>query len=163
MEITLLALLILLNGLFAMSEIALVASRKGRLQTGADAGDHGSAVALELAEDPTRFMSTIQIGITSIGILNGIVGEGVLAEPLAAWLHLEGSDFTKANRTQDVVTWGGFATVRVSGRSRPLAPFGLLNLQIYPADATAYVQDLEPQWPIPRWSFLASLGARFSH
>ena len=90
MEIALLALLILLNGLFAMSEIALVASRKGRLQTRADAGDHGSAAALELAEDPTRFMSTIQIGITSIGILNGIVGEAVLAEPLATWLQRHG-------------------------------------------------------------------------
>ena len=87
MEITLLVLLIVLNGAFAMSEIALVASRKGRLQTRADAGDHGAAVALELADDPTRFLSTIQIGITSIGILNGIVGEGVLAAPLAAWLQ----------------------------------------------------------------------------
>jgi putative hemolysin len=90
MEISLLAFLILLNGAFAMSEIALVASRKGRLQTRADAGDHGSATALALAEDPTKFLSTIQIGITSIGILNGIVGESVLAVPFAKWLETFG-------------------------------------------------------------------------
>ena len=83
------------------------------------------------------------------------------AGPLAAWLHLKGLDFT-TNITQDVLTWGGFATLRVSGRSRPFAPFGLLNLQIYPADAAAIVQGIKPQWPIPRWSLLASLGARFS-
>jgi hypothetical protein len=84
------------------------------------------------------------------------------AGPVAAWLHLEGSGFT-SNDTQEVLTWGGFATLRVSGRARPFAPFGLLNLQIYPADARATVKGIVPQWPIPRWSLLASIGARFSH
>jgi putative hemolysin len=87
MEIALLFFLILLNGAFAMSEIALVASRKGRLQARADDGDRGSACALELAEEPTRFLSTVQIGITSIGLLNGIVGEAVLAKPVAVWMQ----------------------------------------------------------------------------
>ena len=87
MEIAILFLLILLNGAFAMSEIALVASRKGRLQSRADEGDRGSACALELAEEPTRFLSTVQIGITTIGLLNGIVGEAVLAKPVAVWLQ----------------------------------------------------------------------------
>ena len=86
MEIAILFLLILVNGAFAMSEIALVASRKGRLQARADSGDRGSACALELAEEPTRFLSTVQIGITSIGLLNGIVGEAVLARPVAEWM-----------------------------------------------------------------------------
>jgi hypothetical protein len=81
---------------------------------------------------------------------------------VAAWLHLKGVGFT-TNNTQNVVTWGGFATLRVSGRSRPFAPFGLLNLQIYPADAHAFVERLQPDWPIPRWTFLGSLGGRFSH
>jgi putative hemolysin len=90
MEITLLFFLILLNGAFAMSEIALVAARKGRLQKLADEGDHGAARALELNQEPTRFLSTVQIGITSIAILNGIVGEAVLAEPLARWLEGQG-------------------------------------------------------------------------
>ena len=87
MEIAILFALILLNGLFAMSEIALVTARKARLQKLIDEGDSGAAAAVKLGEDPTRFLSTIQIGITSIGVLNGIVGEAALAAPLAAWLE----------------------------------------------------------------------------
>ncbi|GHD56832.1 hemolysin family protein [Jeongeupia chitinilytica] len=87
MEILLLLGLILLNGLFAMSEIALVTARKARLMKLAADGDAAASTALRLGEDPTRFLSTIQIGITSIGILNGIVGESVLAAPLSAWLQ----------------------------------------------------------------------------
>lgn len=86
MEILILAGLILLNGAFAMSEIALVTARKARLQRLVDEGDKSAAAAIALGEDPTRFLSTIQIGITSIGVLNGIVGEAALAAPLATWL-----------------------------------------------------------------------------
>lgn len=86
MEFFALALLIVLNGLFAMSEIALVTARKARLQKLIDEGDKAAAAAVKLGEDPTRFLSTIQIGITSIGVLNGIVGEAALAAPLAVWL-----------------------------------------------------------------------------
>ena len=87
MEIAILFALIFLNGLFAMSEIALVTARKVRLQKLIDEGDSGAAAAVKLGEDPTRFLSTIQIGITSIGVLNGIVGEAALAAPLASWLE----------------------------------------------------------------------------
>ncbi|MCE2950316.1 MAG: hemolysin family protein [bacterium] len=87
MEVALLFALILFNGLFAMSEIALVTARKARLQKLVDAGDPAAAAAVKLGEDPTRFLSAIQIGITSIGVLNGIVGEAVLAEPLGLWLQ----------------------------------------------------------------------------
>jgi putative hemolysin len=86
MELLLLVGLILLNGLFAMSEIALVTARKARLSRLAADGDRAAAVAMELGEDPTRFLSTIQIGITAIGILNGIIGDAVFAEPFATWL-----------------------------------------------------------------------------
>ena len=86
MEIAILFALILLNGAFAMSEIALVTARKARLQKLVDEGDSAAIAAVKLGEDPTRFLSTIQIGITSIGVLNGIVGEAALAPPLAAWL-----------------------------------------------------------------------------
>lgn len=86
MEIAILFALICLNGVFAMSEIALVTARKARLQKLIDEGDSGAAAAVKLGEDPTRFLSTIQIGITSIGVLNGIVGEAALAAPLAIWL-----------------------------------------------------------------------------
>jgi putative hemolysin len=90
MEIALLFALIVLNGLFAMSELALVTARKARLQKLIDEGDGAAIAAVKLGEDPTRFLSTIQIGITSIGVLNGIVGEAALAAPLAIWLDTLG-------------------------------------------------------------------------
>ncbi len=86
MEIAILFALILLNGVFAMSELALVSARKTRLQKLIDEGDSGAIAAAKLGENPTRFLSTIQIGITSIGVLNGIVGESALAKPLGEWL-----------------------------------------------------------------------------
>jgi len=92
MEIVFLVALIVLNGVFAMSEIALVTARRARLARLAEDGDGSAAVAIKLGEDPTRFLSTIQIGITSIGILNGIVGEAALAGPLADWLQGAGME-----------------------------------------------------------------------
>ncbi|MDW3682195.1 hemolysin family protein [Cupriavidus sp. CV2] len=87
MEIAILLALILINGLFAMSEIALMTARKARLQRRIEEGDRGAIEAIKLGEDPTRFLSTVQIGITSIGVLNGVVGESTLAQPLGAWLQ----------------------------------------------------------------------------
>ncbi|MDE1948048.1 MAG: HlyC/CorC family transporter [Burkholderiales bacterium] len=86
MDVTLLVFLILINGLFAMSEMALTAARKARLQVMVEGGQTGAQAALDLHENPTRFLSTVQIGITSIGILNGIVGESAFSAPLALWL-----------------------------------------------------------------------------
>ncbi|MBK9237208.1 MAG: HlyC/CorC family transporter [Rhodoferax sp.] len=90
MEILFLFALILLNGAFAMSEIALVTARKARLAKLVDEGNSAAIAAVKLGEDPTRFLSTIQIGITSIGVLNGIVGEAALAPPLSKWLMVLG-------------------------------------------------------------------------
>jgi putative hemolysin len=86
MDVALLTFLILLNAAFAMSEMALTAARKARLQVMVESGDSGAQAAMDLHENPTKFLSTVQIGITSIGVLNGIVGEGAFAEPFAAWL-----------------------------------------------------------------------------
>ncbi|WP_211831102.1 hemolysin family protein [Kistimonas asteriae] len=86
MDVLILIALILLNGVFAMSEIALVSARKSRLQRLADKGDAGAASAIRLGEEPTRFLSTVQIGITVIGLLNGIYGEAALAAPLAEYM-----------------------------------------------------------------------------
>lgn len=86
MDVTLLVFLILLNGLFAMSEMALTAARKARLQVMVENREPGAQAAMDLHENPTRFLSTVQIGITSIGVLNGIVGENAFSEPLAHWL-----------------------------------------------------------------------------
>lgn len=87
MEIFLvLLLLILLNGVFAMAELAVVSSRKVRLQQWAEEGKRGARTALTLAEEPTRFLSTVQIGITSISILSGVFGEASIARSMEAWL-----------------------------------------------------------------------------
>ncbi|WP_088286153.1 hemolysin family protein [Ideonella sp. A 288] len=86
MDVALLVFLILINGLFAMSEMALTASRKARLAVMVESGERGAQVAMDLHEHPTKFLSTVQIGITSIGVLNGIVGEAAFSSPLAAWL-----------------------------------------------------------------------------
>jgi putative hemolysin len=92
LDIALLIALILLNGVFAMSEIALVTARKSRLQRMADEGDRSAAIAMRLGEEPTQFLSTVQIGITAIGILNGIVGESALAGPLSKLIQGLGID-----------------------------------------------------------------------
>ena len=75
MEILILLALVLLNGVFAMSEVALLTARRSRLKQLAAGGDALAAAALRLADDPTRFLSTVQIGITSVSILNGIIGD----------------------------------------------------------------------------------------
>jgi len=83
MEIYVLIVLMVANGFFAMSEIALVSARRARLQPLADRGDKAARLATELGAEPTRFLSTVQIGITSVAMLSGIVGEAALAPPLA--------------------------------------------------------------------------------
>ena len=87
MDVLLILLLTLLNGAFAMSEMALAASRKVRLMAEAEAGDKGARAALELMDRPTQFLSSVQVGITSIGMLNGIVGEAAFAQGLGLWLQ----------------------------------------------------------------------------
>ncbi|MDP3396941.1 MAG: hemolysin family protein [Methanoregula sp.] len=83
LEILIILILIALNGLFALSEFAIVSARKSRLQQQADEGDNRAAVALSLADEPTSFLSTIQIGITLVGILAGAYGGATLAGQLA--------------------------------------------------------------------------------
>ncbi|WP_277206694.1 hemolysin family protein [Vibrio misgurnus] len=96
MQILFLIGLIVLNGLFAMSEIALVAAKTNRLKRLAE--KHPAAkIALDLKHTPTRFLSTIQIGITAIGLLSGIVGEAVLSVPLAQQMVLWGIQADQAN------------------------------------------------------------------
>ena len=85
MDIALIFVLILVNGLFAMSEIAVVSSRKSRLQSLADDGSLGAQAALSLHHEPASFFSTIQVGITSVGILSGAIGDAAVADPLAEW------------------------------------------------------------------------------
>jgi putative hemolysin len=78
--------LLVLNGIFAMSELAIVSARTARLKQASDEGSMGAQVALELTESPTRFLSTVQIGITLVGVLAGAFGGATLAEVLAEGL-----------------------------------------------------------------------------
>jgi putative hemolysin len=85
-DLVLILALILVNGFFAMSELAIVSSRRARLQNRANMGSRGARVALELSDDPTRFLSTVQIGITLIGILAGAFSGATIAEHFATSL-----------------------------------------------------------------------------
>lgn len=86
-EIIIVVALILINGLFSMSEMAVVSAKKNRLQAKAEDGDKGAVKALALAENPNRFLSTVQIGITLIGILSGAFGGATIAEKLGAEIN----------------------------------------------------------------------------
>lgn len=96
MDLLILVGLICLNGIFAMSEIALVTAKSNRLKKRAE--QHASAaIALDLKNNPTLFLSTIQIGITAIGILSGVFGETMLSEPFSIWLIKQGIEADVAN------------------------------------------------------------------
>ncbi len=84
LEVLIVFFLILVNGAFALSEMAVVSSRKARLQQRVNEGNLGANTALRLAEDPNLFLSTVQIGITLIGVLAGAFGGARIAKPLAA-------------------------------------------------------------------------------
>jgi len=86
LDILFILLLTLINGVLAMSELAVVSSRRARLVGMADRGNRGARVALRLLGDPGRFLSTVQIGITLVGILAGAVSGATIAERLGAWL-----------------------------------------------------------------------------
>jgi putative hemolysin len=86
MDLIILLALIALNGVFALSELAIVSSRPTRLQLRAEKGDMGAKAALRLQADPSRFLSTVQVGITLIGIIAGAYGATALAEDLAPWI-----------------------------------------------------------------------------
>lgn len=90
MDVAILVALIAINALFAMAEVALLTAKRSKLQRMVDAGDRQAAAALELGEDPNRFLSTVQVGITTIGILNGVVAESALAMPFSNWLQSVG-------------------------------------------------------------------------
>ena len=113
MEFLLIIFLTLLNGVFAMSELALTASRRARLGALAEAGDKGAQAALELLSNPNQFLSTVQVGITSIGVLNGIVGEAAFSDGVAAWMVALGMADKAAGLTATalVVTVITFTTI----------------------------------------------------
>ena len=86
-EIGIIVFLVVLNGWFAMSELAIISSKKTKLAARAADGSKGARAALELSEDPGRFLSSVQIGITLVGILAGTYSGATLAEQLGAWFQ----------------------------------------------------------------------------
>jgi putative hemolysin len=82
LDIAIIIFLILLNGVFAMTELAVVSSRRNRLEAKAEAGNQAARIALDLKDDPGKFLSTVQIGITLIGVFSGAFSGVMLAEPL---------------------------------------------------------------------------------
>src|SRR5258708_23085251 len=82
LHLSIVLLLIIVNSVFAMAEIALVSARKARLVPLAEAGNHGAQAALELKADPSRLLSTLQIGVTLIAVLSGTFGEATLRDQL---------------------------------------------------------------------------------
>lgn len=89
-EIAVVVLLVLINGVLAMAELSVVSSRPARLRSMADNGSTGARIALQLAADPGRFLSTVQIGITLIGILAGAFSGATLGDMLSDWLKEQG-------------------------------------------------------------------------
>ena len=102
-DIIIIILLILLNGVFSMSEIALISARKSRLNSDARQGSKAAATALKLADDPDRFLSTIQIGITLIGILTGLYSGAALADDVGSLLQSWGIRPTLARSVGQVL------------------------------------------------------------
>ena len=96
-EILIVVVLTVINGLLAMSELAVVSARPARLRPLAEQGDRGAATAIELAEDPGKFLSSVQIGITLVGILSGAFSGATLGGRLAAWLQSIGASDAVAN------------------------------------------------------------------
>ncbi len=101
MELLIILLLILLNGIFSGSETAVISSRKARLQQLAEKGDAGAKTALEMSQEPTRFLSTVQVGITLIGVLTGAFGGATIASQIAALLR-----DTPLSRYADAIGFG---------------------------------------------------------
>ena len=89
-EILIVVALTIVNGLLSMSELAVVSSRSARLKVLSDQGSKGAATALRLAEDPGRFLSTVQIGITLVGVLSGAFSGATLGARLSEWLGTHG-------------------------------------------------------------------------
>ena len=85
-EILIVVILIILNGLFSMTELAIINARKGLLEEKAEAGNRGARMAIKLAEDPNEMFSTIQIGITLISIVTGLYSGAIFSDPMATYI-----------------------------------------------------------------------------
>jgi putative hemolysin len=113
LELFIALVLIGLNGLFAVSELAVVSVRKPRLKTMVEARRPGAAAAMELAENPGRFLSTVQIGITLVGILAGAYSGAALSGRLAVTLAEQGMPAGAAEPIAYAIVIGGITYLSV--------------------------------------------------
>ena len=125
MEIFIIIGLILLNGLLSMSEIALVSARKARLELEAKRGNKSAKTALKLANEPDRFLSTIQIGITLIGILTGLYSGEAFAYDLAVSIGAQAHSFS------GTLCVGGFQNHNCRDRHLSDIDYGRAGSQTY--------------------------------
>lgn len=112
-EVLIIFVLIILNGIFSMSEIALVSSKNFLLKSKAESGDKGAKKALELSKNPGKFLSTVQVGITLIGILTGVYGGASIAETLSDYFEAAGlfSNYSEHVSTLIVVVFITYFTL----------------------------------------------------
>ena len=131
MDFLFLVLLILLNGVFALSEMAIVSSRRPRLQAMADRGSTGAKTALKLLDDPSKLLSTVQIGITAIGVIAGAYGATSLSDNFSPWIEATFPGVAKYAPSCPVTpvikairsdTEGGFSSRPRSGQYRRTQP-----------------------------------------
>ncbi|MBS0315626.1 MAG: HlyC/CorC family transporter [Proteobacteria bacterium] len=113
MELLLIALLTLLNAVFAMSEMALASSRKARLGVMVEGGDKGAVAAIALLARPTQFLSSVQVGITSISMLSGIIGEAAFSGNVSGWLQWMGVPGRVADISATALVVAGITYVNI--------------------------------------------------
>lgn len=128
MDILLIAFLTLLSGVFSMTEIAVVSSRRVRIEALAEGGSRGARAVMQLHDNPTQFFSTIQMGNTTIALLNGIVGEGAFGSGLShvfegwglstAWAGVMGTAVVVVGVTYITIVFGELVAKRI-GQSEP--------------------------------------------
>lgn len=132
LDVAIVCMLIVLNGLFAMSEFAVVSSRKSRLQHRSEEGDPRAQAALELAENPTRFLATTQIGITLVGVLSGAFGGAsiakILAQPLSSIPYIgQYSDTLALTLVVSLITYFSLLSELVPKRIALTSPEGIAS------------------------------------
>ncbi|MBM3543197.1 MAG: HlyC/CorC family transporter [Alphaproteobacteria bacterium] len=148
-ELLVLALLILINGFFAMAELALVSSRRIRVQEMAKSGKRGAKAALSLINDPVGFLSTVQVGITLVGIIAGAYSGATFAEPLAEYLQ----GFTPITTYAQEIA---FAVVVVT-----VTYFSLVVGELVPKRIALNHAETIACAVAPLMKFLAAIGAPF--
>jgi putative hemolysin len=150
LELGVVACLIVLNGFFAMAELALVSSRRPRLAAMAEKGSAGAGAALRLLDNQARFLSSVQIGITLIGVLAGAFGGATLAEDLAGWLQTLG------------VRPGTAETVAVAVVVAVITYFSLIVGELVPKQVALADPERVAAFAAPAMAALARLAAPWS-